>query len=614
MNFNDLKNVEYYDRVIEYLKTECKLPLRKRGGTYWMLCPFHGEKRSSFEVKHDGTQIWCRCHAGCGEHKGSYDIFDLIRKAKNIVDPFTASDGLAEYLGLEGRIDRSAWSVAAPGDKRDKNLNGAIANELPCKAPHVQSDKELRALNAASGMYHDYLLNNIDNLPEVKDYLDSRHVSMDIVRKYGIGFSPAYSSELQGRLLVDSCGCVAQDYLNAGLITILDYNGTYDLRRHVRYPKKDWRDVYGDFLAGKLILPIRDEFGNVRAIQGRKLDNKPYWADGEFKDARWWNNHSSPISSLLYGIHLNKGNIQKHKTVIIVEGIFDFWALDKHFMHGSLVVATLGSKLSEEQHGILKSLGVEHILIAYDNDIPGMKSLDKLYKALSEHVLAVMLKWGDDPDDRYGIVNKPLLDPFTISNLSASAQWPENKAKMVGFNVIGGGTLKFEAHHPKRLIERAKRLGHRTESDRGTADRRVDHFFHIGTLKSMLSYKTEKGRESIPKRLLRIRAFLRNDRIGDVTQETKKARGYVSIPDKSFRQEVFDLADRELIMYLWFLVEMQSKGRHVRITDSVIAEKLGLSERTVGTYKDELANVGLLNVKPDKNDRRKKMYSVNYTY
>ena len=51
-------------------------------------------------------------------------------------------------------------------------------------------------------------------------------------------------------------------------------------------------------------------------------------------------------------------------------------------------------------------------------------------------------------------------------------------------------------------------------------------------------------------------------------------------------------------LYLWLLVKQEEAARlnqwHMELTDTLVAEKLGVSIRTAGTYRQELQKLGLL--------------------
>jgi DNA primase len=64
--------------------------------------------------------------------------------------------------------------------------------------------------------------------------------------------------------------------------------------------------------------------------------------------------------SWLYGIHKAKNHIQRYKTVIIVEGIFDYFAFYRLFQDTTkpIVVSTLGTHITDETMALFKRLGV----------------------------------------------------------------------------------------------------------------------------------------------------------------------------------------------------------------------------------------------------------------
>ena len=69
------------------------VPLKKRGGSFWGCCPFHGEKTPSFSVTPDKNFFYCYgCHVGG-------DVFTFVMKMENCTFP-EALKLLANKLGI----------------------------------------------------------------------------------------------------------------------------------------------------------------------------------------------------------------------------------------------------------------------------------------------------------------------------------------------------------------------------------------------------------------------------------------------------------------------------------------------------------------------------------
>jgi DNA primase len=131
---------------------------------------------------------------------------------------------------------------------------------------------------------------------------------------------------------------------------------------------------YGDYFAGRIVFPIRNAASEVIGFIGRRPDNKGIrWLKQQVGES------AITTKSWLYGIDKAHRFIKHYRTVILVEGIFDYFAFYRLLQDQGrpVVVSTLGSYLSAEAMGIFKQLGVEHFIVAYDWDAAGRKELKR---------------------------------------------------------------------------------------------------------------------------------------------------------------------------------------------------------------------------------------------
>lgn len=117
------------------------------------------------------------------------------------------------------------------------------------------------------------------------------------------------------------------------------------------------------FFRDRLIIPIRDQLGNIIGFGARALQ--------EGQEPKYLNSPESIIydkSKILYGLdHLKKG-VKDHQRIIIVEGYFDVIALQRVGL--DIGVATCGTSLTAQHMEILKRYH-EHIYLLFDNDKAG---------------------------------------------------------------------------------------------------------------------------------------------------------------------------------------------------------------------------------------------------
>ena len=187
-------------------------------------------------------------------------------------------------------------------------------------------------------------------------------------------FSKQYWPRLKIRSMTHRVCC------DAGLIRLLN-DGSHFVR-FVDFSIQDpFQRAYADFFAGRITFPIFGEDGAVKGIIGRRPDKRGnVWmkqkSEKGLLDTRSW----------LYGIHKAKPHIQHYKTVIIVEGIFDYFAFYRLFQDTTkpIVVSTLGTHITDETMALFKRLGVEHFIIAYDWDAAGRVPFAKPQKNAEE--------------------------------------------------------------------------------------------------------------------------------------------------------------------------------------------------------------------------------------
>jgi len=77
--------------------------LRRQGGNYVGLCPFHSEKTPSFNVYADQNRFYCY---GCREFG---DVINLHHRCGGFVSPWDAMVSLAEEFGVELPVRSDRW-------------------------------------------------------------------------------------------------------------------------------------------------------------------------------------------------------------------------------------------------------------------------------------------------------------------------------------------------------------------------------------------------------------------------------------------------------------------------------------------------------------------------
>jgi len=140
---------------------EARTRLRKIGGRYTGLCPFHQEKTPSFSVSPDRGTYHC---FGCGV---GGDAISFVRESEG-VDFVGAIEWLADRFNVPLEYDESSPEADAQRRKRER----------------------LHALlDQAAAFYERYLWDSTAGEP-VRAYLAQRGLEEPICREFRLGLSP----------------------------------------------------------------------------------------------------------------------------------------------------------------------------------------------------------------------------------------------------------------------------------------------------------------------------------------------------------------------------------------------------------------------------------------
>lgn len=331
--------------------------LTPKGGRYWGLCPFHGEKTASFSVNPQRQMYYCfGCHAG-----GSSINFVMEMEHLEFRD---AVKLLAEQVHMELPEMVGGHEDAVSKSEKDRLYE---ANRQCARYFHGQLWKPENA--------------------QVLSYLYNRGLDDGTIRMFGLGSTPPVSDGAT-RALRDQ-GFTDDELVRAGI----------SVRRDGR--------VY-DMFRQRAIFPIIDAQGRVLGFGGRALgDAKP----------KYLNTGDTPVFNKRLGVFA--ANLLRKqrglKRVILVEGYMDVVALVQAGVPG--VCATLGTALTIEQARLLKRYAPE-IWVSYDGDAAGQHAILRALEIFEqEGVPARVLDFpgGMDPDEfirAYGPQGMDQLEPM----------------------------------------------------------------------------------------------------------------------------------------------------------------------------------------------------------
>ncbi len=319
--------------------------LKKAGRNYKSLCPFHNEKTPSFMVSSEKQIFHC---FGCG---AGGNVFNFLMKM----------EGLTFFEAVKKLATRAGVKLPSPARNREFSRE------------YKEKESLLKLNEYVADYYHRYLL-ELKNTGQTRTYLKKREISLDIIKKFKIGYAVKGNNLLRS---TQQKGYSLELLKKGGLVSF------YAESQRSR-----------DYFQERLIFPIYSHQGQVIAFGGRVLseDKKPKYLNSP--ETLLYNK-----SRNLYGLNIAAGAIRSRGQVIILEGYID--VLTSHQYGIENAVATLGTSLTQEHVHLLKRY-TEEVLITYDADSPGisatLRGLDLLLDS-GLRVKVVTLPSGKDPDD-----------------------------------------------------------------------------------------------------------------------------------------------------------------------------------------------------------------------
>ena len=319
------------------------LPLKRAGGNFTALCPFHKEKSPSFNVNPHRQIFHC---FGC--HKGG-DVFTFVREYENL--SFTeAVKRLADRANIPLEFDNQ------PGQQQARHLKESLLQMHEQIAQRWQN----ALANDAAGQI-------------ARDYLAKRGVSDDAVKLFRLGYAP------------DAWDDTVNWAKSKGFELPLVEQGGLIIR-------KEETDRYYDRFRGRLMFPICDEQVRIIGFSGRVLS-------GDEKTAKYVNSPETPIFSkgkVFFGLDKSKRAILDAGFAIICEGQLDLIAC---YMAGvKNIVAAQGTAFTSDHARILKR-HADEVVLCYDSDAAGQKAAVRVFDSSLAVGLAIRVASVPAPHD-----------------------------------------------------------------------------------------------------------------------------------------------------------------------------------------------------------------------
>ena len=315
--------------------------LKKKGSSYFGLCPFHNEKSPSFSVSRDKQMYYC---FGCG---AGGNIFTFLMEYENMTFP-EAMQMLADRAGIELPEQETSQEARRAADEKAR----------------------LREMNKLAAQYY-YVLLHRDRGEKGLRYLQQRGILDETIRHFGLGYADIYRDDLYQFL--KQKGYTDEEMKNSGLVSIDEKHGGND---------KFWNRV---------MFPIMDVNNRVIGFGGRVM------GDG---NPKYLNSQETKLfdkSRNLYG--LNFARSSRRKELILCEGYLD--VISMHQAGFTNAVASLGTAFTSG-HGVLLKRYTDRVVLSFDSDDAGIRAANRAIPILKEAGLSIRvldLSPYKDPDE-----------------------------------------------------------------------------------------------------------------------------------------------------------------------------------------------------------------------
>ena len=358
-----------------------RVELKKAGGNYVGLCPFHGEKSPSFSVSAPKQFFHC---FGCGK---SGDVIQFLMEHDGMTFHEAVKD-LGERLGVKVQEDQDEHSIRKAQEQR--------------KLTHSLED----LCEVAAKFYQEGLARS----PAATNYVKKRGLSPEVMLTYGVGYA---ANSRKGLASVFPNYSNSSALAEAGLV----------------FDDPDGNRERFDRFRDRLIFPIRDVRGRCIGFGGRIINDDAPGAP------KYLNSPESPIflkGKILYGLHEARVGITREKIAFVTEGYMDVVSMAEHTITNA--VAAMGTALTDD-HARLLLRFTDRVCFIFDGDSAGQKAAWKSMKVVlpllePKHSFSFLtLPDAQDPDeylrahgkDKFLALAKaaPTLSQYLVASLLA---------------------------------------------------------------------------------------------------------------------------------------------------------------------------------------------------
>lgn len=320
------------------------LTLRQTGRVFKCLCPFHDDRRPSFDV--DPERQRYRCWA-CGEYG---DVISFIQRIERL-EFAEAMDLLARRAGINWR------------DNEDSFQSAQRARMLEVSA-WAQKQFQEALWDRQTGK-------------AARDYLEDRGLEETTLQTFGVGWAPAGGDWLLRK--------AEREGLDLDLLESLGILANHDGRTYDRFRER-------------VMFPIRNPRGQTVGFGGRVLPGTPTAE----RAPKYYNSIDSALftkSEQLFGLDLAREEGKRSGFLAVMEGYTDVLMAHQQGIHG--VVATMGTALNHRHLAQLRRHTSEVVLV-FDADAGGDSGVERALSLFAQQEMELRvarLPAGLDPCD-----------------------------------------------------------------------------------------------------------------------------------------------------------------------------------------------------------------------
>ncbi|MFD2256216.1 CHC2 zinc finger domain-containing protein [Luteolibacter algae] len=347
------------------------IALKQKGANWTGLCPFHDDTKTPNLIVTPGKGLFRCMAAGC-------------EKSGNAIQFVQWHDGVSFRHAFELLTQGGKAAFTASASKHPGKAKRETVPRLEC--PLEREADDAKVLEQVASYYQERIMLPAGQV--ARDYLASRGLDGEgLIEHFGIGLS---DRTLGLRLPHKNRKAGAE------LRGQLQQLGVY-------------RKTGREHLNGCVVVPVRDEKGNIRQLYGRRIASN--------SDVPKDNRHlylARPLAGMINAEAL------KNREIILTESILDALTFYRHGMEA--VTCTFGTaNFSDELFDALRAAKIESVKLAFDGDEAGEKASAKAAERLQAigidcHRLA--LPWGSD-------ANSYALDQGgeALRHLVRTAEW-----------------------------------------------------------------------------------------------------------------------------------------------------------------------------------------------